>query len=521
MKPPTTFTLSDDRGATRSFPNARPTLLVFVKEDCETCNVTLPLLEALHQAADDRLDVWAVAQVGDDIPILRERHGLTMPMLDDNQLDLSYDADIDTVPSVFLYSGDGECTLQTFGFDRDEWQALTSEALELAGLPGTQPNIDWGSLPAMLPGCGSKNVEPGTAEKLNARKSGDLMARLIEIAEHDDVHEFLFDQGFTDGLPVVPPTPERVWRMLQGTKRDPQEVVATVPPNLAPATVEKVAINAVMAGAKPEYLPVILATVEAACSDDFNMHGVLATTWFAGPIIIVNGPIRHEIGMNMRVNAMGQGNRANAAIGRALQLVIRNVGGGRPGEVDRATQGSPHKYTFCFAEFEERAHWDPLHVERGFDREDSTVTLFAGAAPQPIGDQRARNARALANSFGMAMSALWHPKLYGASEAFLVLAPEHVNTLAQDGWSKDDLREQILRATERPIRELLQDEDCAEGIPPALAGDDLDRRLPKFRDPTMINIVVAGGEAGKFSSILAGWLAGRKGSKTVTRKIGD
>src|SRR5207244_8815520 len=120
---------------------------------------------------------------------------------------------------------------------------------------------------------------------------------------------------------------------------DPQDVVATVPPNMAPATAEKIAINAVMAGCKPEYLPVVLAAIEAVCTDEFNMHGVLATTHFPTPVLIVNGPIRSRIGMNARLNVLGQGNRANATIGRAVQLVIRNVGGGRPGEVDRATLG--------------------------------------------------------------------------------------------------------------------------------------------------------------------------------------
>src|SRR3979411_122930 len=166
--------------------------------------------------------------------------------------------------------------------------------------------------------------------------------------------------------------------MLAGTPRHASEVVAVVPPDLAECTVEKVAINAVMAGCRPEFMPVVLAAVEAACTAAFNIHGVLATTHFVGPVVIVNGPVARELGMNSGVNALGQGNRANATIGRALQLIIRHVGGGRPGGVDRSTLGNPGKYTFCFAEDELGSPWASLAVERGVSPGRSAVTVFAG-----------------------------------------------------------------------------------------------------------------------------------------------
>src|SRR5438309_1161346 len=153
----------------------------------------------------------------------------------------------------------------------------------------------------------------------------------LTVYSQEDPVEAAYARGWSDGLPVVPPTPERVLRMLAGTSRDPGEVVAVVPPDLVDCTVEKAAINAVMAGCLPEYLPIVLAALEAACTDQFNIHGVLATTWSSGPVVIVNGPIAKRIGMNSGGNGRGQGNRANATIGRALQLIIRNVGGGRPG----------------------------------------------------------------------------------------------------------------------------------------------------------------------------------------------
>lgn len=523
MKPPTAFSLQDAQGNLRTFPTANPMLLAFVKADCETCNLTLPLLETLHRSIGTKLTVWALVQARSDIPVLRARHRLTLPLLDDDALHVSADADIDTVPSLFLYDRKATPIAETYGFDRKAWRDLIARAESLVadGDSNRATPIDWDALPPSQPGCGARNVEPGLAEKIAARRNGGFHSRRLEIAPADDIHEFLFAQGFTDGLPVVPPTPERVERMLHGTKRDRADVVAVVPPNLAACTVEKAAINAVMAGAQPEYLPVILTAIEAACTDEFNIHGVLATTWLAGPIVIVNGPVRQRLGMNMQGNALGQGNRANAAIGRALQLVVRNVGGGRPGEVDRATLGGPHKYTCCFAEYEERSPWEPLHVERGFQPDDSTVTLFAGSGPQPIADQLSRSAQPLVTSIALGLESLWHPKVHNFGETFLVISPEHVDTIAASGWSKDDIRRHIQETTARPLRELIRGGDTAEGMPVPADPAKLDERVPKFRTSEEINIVVAGSEAGKFSHILGNWVSGPIGSISVTRKISD
>ncbi len=523
MKPPITFSLQDAQDNTRTFPPANPVLLAFVKADCETCNLTLPILEALHCSIGTQLTVWALVQARSDIPTLRARHSLTIALLDDDALNVSADADIDTVPSLFLYDRNGTPIAETYGFDRKAWRDLIerAESLVADGDSNYATAIDWDTLPPNQPGCGARNVEPGIAEKIAARRTGGFFARRLEIAAGDDIHEFLFAQGFTDGLPVVPPTPERVERMLTGTKRDRADVVAVVPPNLAACTVEKAAINAVMAGAKPEDLPVILTAIEAACTNEFNIHGVLATTWLAGPIVIVNGPVRHRLGMNMQGNALGQGNRANAAIGRALQLVVRNIGGGRPGEVDRATLGGPHKYTCCFAEYEERSPWEPLHVERGFQPEDSTVTLFAGSGPQPIADQLSRSAQPLVTSIALGLESLWHPKVHNFGETFLVISPEHVDTIAASGWSKDDIRRHIQETTARPLRELIRGGDTEEGMPVPTDPAKLDERVPKFRSAKEINIVVAGSEAGKFSHILGNWVSGPIGSISVTRKISD
>jgi hypothetical protein len=509
------FTLDDLNGRPRTFPPAGPVLLCFAKEDCPTCVLAAPILSEIARAGE----VWVVAQDPDGGKRLRERLDPSVTVLDDSGLRTSFAYDVESVPTLVLAGPDGKEQQRCAGLLREEWRGVTEALARASGR--ASPSVDWAAVPEFRAGCGSRSVEPGVAERLAAEAGGSpIRARRIEIAQRDDPMEFLFDRGLTDGLPVVPPTPERVLRMLSGTSRDPQDVVAIVPPNLASATVEKVAINAVMAGCRPEYLPVVLTAVEAICTDEFNMHGLLATTYVATPVFIVNGPIRQRIGMNAGMNCLGQGCRANVTIGRAVQLVVRNLGGGRPGEVDRATIGQPGKITFCFPENEERSNWEPLHVERGFGPDESTVTVFAGGAPTAFIDQLSREARSLATSYGLALAGLTHPKLPFHAETVVLVSPEHVDTFAHDGWTKDQIREQIQKTTERPLRECARDEICAEGIPREIVeGFGPETRISKFRSPSDIVLVVAGGEAGKFGAYIQGWPVGPAGSAMVTRRI--
>jgi hypothetical protein len=257
---------------------------------------------------------------------------------------------------------------------------------------------------------------------------------------------------------------------------------------------------------------VVIAALQAACDERFNLHGVLATTYSVGPVIIVNGPIRRAIGMNAGVNVLGQGNRANATIGRALQLLVRNVGGGRPGEVDRATLGNPGKYTFCFAEDEEGSPWEPLSVERGLPPGASAVTLFAGEGPRTIFDQLSRQPDALARSFAACLRSVAHPKLARDYEAIVVVSPEHGRVFREGGWSKARLREAILDALVIPGEELVRGAGgISEGMPTA-------ETLPKFL-PDRLWFVHAGGPAGLFSSIIGSWVAGEAGSQPVTQEV--
>jgi hypothetical protein len=335
-----------------------------------------------------------------------------------------------------------------------------------------------------------------------------------------DELEAWFDRGVTDGLPVIPPTRERTERMLAGTTRARDLLLGEVPPNYGRATVEKVAINAVMAGCRPEYLPVVLAAVEAACDAAFNLHGVSTSTHFAAPLVLVNGPIRARIGLNCGFGVFGPGYRANATIGRALRLVMINLGGARPGETSMSTFGHPGRYTYCIGEHEEASPWPPYHVERGLAAGQSAVTLFAGEAPHGISDHASRTARALAGSIGWSLVGLWNAKHFPLySHTMLVVGPEHARTFADDGWGKDDLKRHLFETVRVPYRTLQPDEANGEGTNLRFArGSEPapDDPVPKFPSVEEIHVVVAGGTAGRFSMAVPGWLGTKNGSTPVT-----
>jgi hypothetical protein len=371
-------------------------------------------------------------------------------------------------------------------------------------------------LPLTRPGCGSMSVDPDKVDALRALFTGSsVTSRTVEFSSAEDEFEAMYARGWTDGLPVIPPTRERVLRMLTGTTRAPHDVVAVAPPNLVELTVEKIAINAVMAGCLPEYFPWVIAALEAVCNDEFNMHGVLATTMPVGPVIVCNGPGTRAIGMNSGINAFGQGNRANNTIGRAVQLTIRNVGGGRPGEVDRATHGNPGKISFCFAEDEENSPFTSLASARGIPNGTNAVTVFAGEGPRCIVDQLARTPDELANSFVACLQTVHHPKLVLGFDAILTVSPDHGRVFAEAGWDRDRLVDEITQRSMVHGSQLIRGaRDMAEGIPQHLS----DATLPKFR-PGGLLLTFAGGGAGLFSSVIAGWANGKIGSDPVTRTV--
>jgi hypothetical protein len=355
---------------------------------------------------------------------------------------------------------------------------------------------------------------PQTATRLALENCREAVQRdSIRCVTMSDEFEVWFDKGVTDGLPVVPPTRERVERMLTGTGRSRDELLGEMPPNYGRLTVEKAAINAVLAGCRPEYLPVVLAAAECACDPAFNLHGVSTSTHFSAPLIVVNGPIRGRIGLNSAFGVFGPGYRANATIGRALRLMMINVGGVRPGEISMSTFGHPGRYTYCIGENEEASPWPPFHAGRGLSADTSAVTLFAGDAPHGISDHASRTARQLGGSIGWSMAGLWNSKHFPLySHTMLIVGPEHARTFADSGWSKDDLK-----------RELLPDADHGEGTNlrygKSQTRRDEDAMIAKFASTEEIHVVVAGGTAGRFSVAIPGWLGTRNGSRPVSRPV--
>jgi hypothetical protein len=465
-------------------------LTVVVKRDCETCQMVEQVILEIAESTSIRV-------ITQDDPAFPE----SVDREHDNELAFSWHHDIETVPTLIKVSSGSE-EVRTVGWSQAEWQTITG--IDDLGA----------SLPVMRPGCGSMSVDPDLVDALRAKFAGDgLAARQVEFAQAEDPFEAMFERGWTDGLPVVPPTRERVLRMLEGTTRDPDEVVAIAPPDLVELTVEKIAVNAVMAGCRPEYLPWVIAAIEAVCNDTFNMHGLLATTMPVGPVLICNGPGTKAIGMNSGINVFGQGNRANLTIGRAVQLVIRNVGGGRPGEVDRATHGSPGKISFCFAEDEAGSPFQPLSVQRGMPEGTDAITVFAGEGPKCVVDQLARTPEQLVATLADALMGMHNPKLVIGFDVVLVISPDHSRIFHEAKWSDAEVLEALYAATTRPGAELARGVGgIAEGVPAGFADAPA---LPKFR-PGGILLAHAGGGAGLFSSMIGGWVNGEMGSDPVT-----
>jgi hypothetical protein len=486
-------------------------LLALVKHDCPVCDQLLPALDAAA-AGGAPLRILSQSEAGETEEQAR-RVGLSAVPGIDTDLELSQRFDPDAVPALILLDA---------GEERGRVEGLHRERmLELAAQAGATLALD--DLPAMRPGCASRTRDPEIAVALAARRAraeGRIRSRELAIGVLEDPVEALFDRGVTDGLPVVPPTPERVVAMLDHISRDPQDVVAEVPPYGGTATVEKVAINAVMAGCPPEALPIVLAAVEAACAEEFALHGLIATTYPAGPTIVVSGPLAETAGMNAHGNALGQGNRANLTIGRALGLVARNVGGGRPQVEDRATHGQAGKLSSCFAErLDATAPWDGLAQSRGVPAGETGVTLVATEAPRALVDQLAREPEGLSASLALALESVSHPKQRLAFDALLVVGPEHGRVFRQAGWDRARVQRELFERTTSPAGELVRGAGGSpEGLDPKWVADPA-QPVAKFASPDRILLAHAGGDAGLFSMVYGTWVAGEIGSTPVTRSV--
>jgi hypothetical protein len=313
-----------------------------------------------------------------------------------------------------------------------------------------------------------------------------------------DPLEALYARGVTDGLPVVPATAARVAAAVEASGRARDELVALVAPRLGRATVEKIAINAVMAGCRPEYLPAVIAAVEAICDPDFALVGVSGTTDAVALLLILNGPVRAALDVNSGAGAFGPGWRANATIGRAVRLVWQNIGGAAPGAISMSTFSQTGRYSYCIGENEEASPWEPLHVEHGFAAGQSTVAAVAAEAPQVVANTQGRTGRGILATIARSGIVIASDAHAGLGDTVLVIGPEHARTIAGDGWSKSDVRQFLWEAMRVRV------------------GGEV---VAKLREPGNIRLVVTGGTAGRFSAWIPGWPFAGSPSTMVIKPI--
>ena len=492
-----------------------PALLVFLETDCPTCRLTVPYLNTLAKKSR----VIGISQ--DSEALTRdfiEEMSIAFPVTIDRDLKISQAYDPEAVPTLFLLDGAGTVRKTQVGFDKDGLNAI-------AAAMGQPPVADaHDGAPAAKPGCTSRHLEPSgadeTAQPLQLHRVRGSRATRVALAEGEDPYEYC-RRVFGDPLPVIPPTVERVERMLQATPLDPEEVIGQIPPCYGEATVEKIAANAVMAGCAPEMMRALIPLVRALCDERLNIHGVQATTHFAAPLIVVNGPIRNELGFAFRQNVFSNVRRANSTLGRAMQLILLNLGGGRPDGIDMSALGNPGKFSYCIAENEEENPWEPLHVELGFRPDQSTLTLFAAEPPRGVAEHKARSAKNLLKAVTRALATVFTYRACLGYEAIVVLVPEHVKTIHRDGFRKQDVRQFLFENTGIPVR--AYDGEAGEGTQFVAHYKEVtidgERCYQKFRAPEAIKIIVAGGTAGKFSAVIGGWVSGPRGSQMVTYPI--
>ena len=331
---------------------------------------------------------------------------------------------------------------------------------------------------------------------MSAVPSGSLTRALLVEApdDFDELIEFFHARRWSDGLPVVPPTRERVERMLSCTTRKPDEVVANLAPGFGAATVERIAINAVMAGCRADYLPLLIAATQAMTAKEFNLQGIQATTNPVAVWLVINGPIAELLGVNSGINCLGQGTVANATLGRALRLILQNIGGALPGEMDRATQGMPGKFSFCCAENEVQSPWEALHVERGFRRDQSTVTVIGAAGTHNM-NTHAKDADDLIRVIADTMAFPTSNAYWINGEPWIVIGPEHAEVLHAGGLSKADVKRRLwaeskMRAGRMSKNELMRTQTARSEELGPITEDTL---LPVSGGADGVGIVVAGG----------------------------
>lgn len=341
----------------------------------------------------------------------------------------------------------------------------------------------------------------------------ELQSQRHTVEDPSAAIEYCYAQGWTDGLPAVPPTEERVAQFLAALGLNPEAVVGEIPARARRVTAEKLAINAVMAGCLPEYAPVVLAAAEALCAPEHNVNGSAASTGGSAPLLIVSGPIVSKLGIHGGVNLFGPGNRANATIGRALRLLLMNVGGATPGVMDKSTIGHPGKYSYCIAESDDvrPREWPPFHARRGLPAEASAVTVFAGEAPHYANNHHSNDAEGVLRTVAGVMAA--SGALNGGAYV-VVLCPEHLAVIVRDGWEPGRVCEYLTGQARLSVAQLKQ----MGRLPGDPTPDDEEEFRQAVRGPEDVLLLAGGGSAGGFSAVIPPWGGGRS-SRPVTREV--
>jgi hypothetical protein len=327
-----------------------------------------------------------------------------------------------------------------------------------------------------------------------------LRSATHDVADLHEANEMFQRNGWTDGLPIVPPTEDLVRRFVDAGGLGPADVVGVEPVRRRRITAEKVAIAAVMAGCLPGYVPVVMALVRAVCEPAYGLHGCTASTGGSAPFVVVNGPIRRALDMNATHNALANGSRANATIGRALRLLIINVLGGIPGRLDRSTLGHPGKFTFCVAEDEEDSPWPSLAAERGVPAGASAVTVLAAESPHQIMNEWTADPREILDTYAAAIRANMLTYSIWAGHYALVIAKQQRDIIVAAGWSKADIRGYVFEAAR------VRRGDWRTVGKRAVAGrKDEARVYTALRSPDDLLVVAAGGPAGGFGVVVPPW----------------
>jgi peroxiredoxin len=477
------------------------TLLLFVEEDCPTSRMSLGRLQTIADGlAAAGTSIVAIHQNdrGTAARTMRRMKAEFTALVEDEPYSVSSSFDVATVPTAYWIDAEGTVLRSVEGWCTDDFNEIAEVAAKQAGTE--TPRIT-DEPPRMKPGCASKSaLDPSLWQSPSTDSDFDVL-------------EDLFDRGWTDGLPVVPPTRERVDAMLDG--RDPNFSLGSVPPGMGELTLERLASCAVLAGCHPSYFAVVRAGADAVLDPAFNLHGMTNTTHTSSIVLWVNGPVRSRIDMNAGINCMGGWNRANATIGRAIRLMSGLTGNGRPPKLDRSTMGQPGKISFCFAENEEASPWESWAITRGFTAEQSTVTAYVGDAPFTVSDHYSQDPENVIATIGLAGAAVFSPNVFPiAAETVFVLSQEHAHMFAKAGWSKAGVAERIFHIASRRVGDITVGERS-----PFLEFMGEDEIVTKWSSPDQIHILVAGGPAGRFSEILPPWVGYGLGSEITTHAV--